>query len=202
MGSNERGRKFSAMNLETLNSVASIGTFIVIGVTAIAAVVQLRHLRASNSLTGLLDVLSRVEDPIFNEWLDRSKKIIQDNIEDPDFRKSIVQATYARGNNPWLNMCNSYEWVGSLVKHGLIPEEPFMDVYSSRILSAWTILEPIFALARRRGDRSIWENFEYLIVRSRRWETLYPDGAYPKGVPRLEYNDAYRAADAHYSSAS
>ena len=183
------------MSLESLNAVASIGTFVVIGVTAIAAVVQLRHLRASNSLTGLLDVLSRVEDPIFNEWLDRAKTIVETNLSDPAFRKSIVFSTYVRGDNPWLNMCNSYEWVGSLVKHGLIPEEPFMDVYSSRILSAWTILEPIFALTRRRGDSSIWENFEYLIVRARRWEALYPNGAYPKGVPRLEYRDSYLAAD-------
>jgi len=55
------------ISLEVLNAVASIGTFIMIGVTAITALVQLRHLRASNQLTGLLDVLSRVEDPVFNE---------------------------------------------------------------------------------------------------------------------------------------
>ena len=57
------------MSLELLNTLASIGTFVVIGATAIAAVVQLRHMRANNQLEGLLDVLARVEDESFNKWL-------------------------------------------------------------------------------------------------------------------------------------
>ncbi|MDQ6933279.1 MAG: DUF4760 domain-containing protein [Candidatus Eremiobacteraeota bacterium] len=183
------------ISLEGLNAVASIGTFIVIGVTAIAALVQLRHLRANNQLTGLLDVLSRVEDPVFNGWFDRAQKILDENISKPEFRLQILHAQFPRENNPWLNMLNSYEWVGSLIKHGLIPEEAFMDVYSARILRAWDIIEPVFAITRRRGDRSMWENFEYLVVRARHWEQLYPRGAYPKGVPRLTYNDEWLAVD-------
>jgi len=54
--------------LEVLSTTAAIGTFVVIAATAIAAVVQLRHLHASNQLTGLLTVLARVENPTFNEW--------------------------------------------------------------------------------------------------------------------------------------
>ena len=52
------------MTQETLNTVATVGTFIVIAATAIAAVVQLGHLRDQNQLTGLLTVLERVEDPL------------------------------------------------------------------------------------------------------------------------------------------
>ncbi len=36
--------------LETVEAVAQIGTFLVIGATAVAAVIQLRHMRASNQL--------------------------------------------------------------------------------------------------------------------------------------------------------
>lgn len=183
------------MLMEILNTVASIGTFVVIAATAIAAVVQLRHMRNNNQLTGLLDVLGRVEDPVFNEWLDRAKRIVPEQVQNPEFRKALTGGVFAREDNPWLNMMNSYEWVGSLIKHGLIPEEPFMDVYSARILSAWEVLEPVFAIARRRGDPSLWENFEYLVVRSREWEKNYPGGAYPKGVPRLKYRDAWLPAD-------
>ena len=183
------------MSLEAINTLASIGTLAVIGATAIAAMVQLRHMRNGNQLTGLLEVLSRVEDPVFNEWLDRSRRIVEEQIGDPAFRKALAAGSFVRENNPWLNMMNSYEWVGSLVKHGLIPEEPFMDVYSARILRAWTTLEPLFAIVRRRGDPSVWENFEFLVVRSREWEKRFPDGAYPRGVPRLQYNDAWLTAD-------
>ena len=45
--------------LEILNTVAAVGTFLVITATAIAAAVQLRHLRANNQLAGMLDVVAR-----------------------------------------------------------------------------------------------------------------------------------------------
>lgn len=184
------------MSLEILNTIATIGTFIVIGATAVTAVIQLRHLRASNQLSGLLNVLSRVEDPVFNEWLDRSRAFLRERLPDPDYRRAIFEAKYDRANNPWLNMCNSYEWVGSLVKHNLIPEEPFMDVYSNRILMAWNILQPVIAIVRRRGDPSFWENFEYLVVQAKVWENQNPHGAYPKDAPRLVIEDEWLDADA------
>ena len=183
------------MSLELLNSVATIGTFLVIGATAVTAVIQLRHLRAGNQLAGLLDVLSRVEDPVFNEWTDRAKRLLDERLPDPAYRRTIFEAAWDREGNPWLNMCNSYEWVGSLVKHGLIPEEPFMDVYSARILVAWKIVEPVVAIVRRRGDPSVWENLEYLVVRSKMWERRNPNGAYPAGTPRLSIQDAYKDVD-------
>ncbi len=183
------------MPLEMINTIAAVGTMVVIGATAIAALVQLRHMRNSNQLTGLLEVLSRVEDPVFNEWLDRAKDEAEKMLPDANFRKSVVAGTYPRENNPWLNMMNSYEWVGSLVKHGLIPEEAFLDVYSARILRAWDVVEPFFALVRRRGDTSLLENFEYLVVLSRDWERKYPNGAYPRRAPRLMYQDAWLPAD-------
>jgi hypothetical protein len=55
------------MSFEALSALAAVGTFVVITATAIAAMVQLRHLRTSNQLTGLLNILGRSEDPIFAE---------------------------------------------------------------------------------------------------------------------------------------
>ena len=183
------------MGLEFWSTVASFGTFIVIAATAIAALVQLKHLRDSNQLTGLLNVLSRVEDPIFNDYSDSAKTFLKENLPFPEFRKAIFDGTFVRRDNPWLNMANSYEWVGSLIKHRLIPEEPFMDVYSSRLLTAWHIVEPVIAIRRRHGDPSLWENFEYLVVRARDWERQFPQGAYPKGVERLEIPDPWLNED-------
>lgn len=174
------------MSQETLNTVAAVGTFIVIAATAIAAVVQLRHLRAQNQLTGLLTVLARVEDPQFNEWVDGAREMVRSRVPDPAYRRAILDGTAERRNNPWLNLANSYDWVGSLVKHNLIPEESLLDVYSSRVIGAWEIVESIVPLVRRRGGPAVWENFEYLVVQARKWSAQHPDGAYPKGVPRLQ----------------
>jgi hypothetical protein len=173
------------MSQETLATAAAIGTFIVIGATAIAAVVQLRHLRAQNQLTGLLTVLARVEDPQFNEWVDGAREAITSRMSDPAYRRAILDGTYERKNNAWLNLANSYDWVGSLVKHNLIPEESLLDVYAGRVEQAWSIIEGVVPLVRARRGPTVWENFEYLVVRAREWSAAHKNGAYPKGVPRL-----------------
>jgi hypothetical protein len=183
------------MSQETLSTAASIGTFVVIAATAIAAVVQLRHMQAGNQLTGLLNVLARVEDPTFNEWVDAAREQIANDLPDAAYRRAIFDETFPRRNNAWLNLCNSYEWVGSLIKHNLIPEEPFMDVYSARLLQTWDMLEEVVAIRRRRGDPSLWENFEYLAARAKAWERVHPRGAYPANEARLKIMDRWLAAD-------
>src|SRR5579872_404127 len=173
------------MSQETLGTAAAIGTFIVIAATAIAAIVQLRHLRAQNQLTGLLTVLARVEDPQFNEWVDAARDILKSRMPDPAYRRAILAGTFERRNNQWLNLANSYDWVGSLVKHKLIPEESLLDVYSFRVIQAWEIIEGIGPLVRRASP-AVWENFEYLVVRAREWTARNAKGTYPRGVPRLQ----------------
>jgi hypothetical protein len=174
------------MSQETLSTAAAVGTFVVIAATAIAAVVQLRHLRAQNQLTGLLTVLARVEDPQFNEWVDGARNMLAARMPDPAYRRAILDGTYERKNNPWLNLANSYDWVGSLVKHNLIPEESLLDVYSGRAIQAWEIIEPLVPLVRKRAGAAVWENFEYLVVKAREWNERNSQGAYPRGVPRLK----------------
>lgn len=81
------------MSLEVLSTSAAIGTFLVIAATAIAAVVQLRHLRISNQLTGLLNILGRSEDPQFSEWRESTRKVAAERMSDAAFRKSIEDNT-------------------------------------------------------------------------------------------------------------
>ncbi|MGB8910007.1 MAG: hypothetical protein WCC84_14775 [Candidatus Cybelea sp.] len=45
------------MTYEAIGAFAALGTLVVIIATAIAALIQLRHLRRSNQLSGLLSVL-------------------------------------------------------------------------------------------------------------------------------------------------
>ncbi len=184
------------MSFEWLSSVAAVGTFVVITATAVAAVIQLRHLRTQNQLTGLLTVLARVEDSNFNAWVDAAREVLKEKLPDPQYRLDVQRGTMHRRDNPWLNLGNSYDWVGSLIKHGLIPAETFMDVYSYRILKAWDLMEDVVALSRREDGPGIWENFEYLVVLARAWAAKHPKGAYPKHASRLEVPDRWLAIDA------
>jgi hypothetical protein len=169
--------------LEVLNTAAAIGTFAVIGATAIAAVIQLRHMRASNQLEGLLSVLARVEDTNFNTWLTDTQRQLPELLSDPAYVRSVIDNTFDR-SVAWLQLGNSYDWVGSLVKNHLISEEAFLDVYNFRVIQAWQLMAPITVLGRYKVGDSIWENFEYLYVRALAWAQRHANGNYPKHVPR------------------
>lgn len=167
--------------IEVLNTVAGIGTFVVIGATAIAAIIQLRHMRASNQLEGLLSVLARVEDANFNTWLTETQRQMPVMLDDPEYLRSVIDNTFDR-SVAWLQLGNSYDWVGSLVKNRLIPVDAFLDVYAFRIVQAWELMVPITVLARYQSSAAIWENFEYLYVQGIAWAKKHADGNYPRHV--------------------
>jgi hypothetical protein len=176
--------------LQTLEAVAQIGTFVVIAATAVAAIFQLRHMRASNQLEGLLSVLARVEDSNFNRWVTAAQRQLPEMLADPVYRQSIVDGTFDR-DVAWLNLANSYDWVGSLVKNRLIPVDAFLDVYSYRVMQAWKVVEPVAALVRPHVGNAIWENFEYLYVKAEDWTKAHGGhGTYPKHLRRVQLSSS------------
>lgn len=179
-----------------LNTAATLVTLAVIIVTAAAAFVQLRHMRASNQLQGLLTVLARVENTDFGRWIDGARRVLAEKLPDPAYRRSIEDGTLDRADNPWLTLCNSYEWVGSLVRRGLIDEESYMDIYADRVVAAWEITRDAVAITRRRGDASVLENFEYLYMRASEYVVRHPNGVYPARMPRATLHDRWAEADA------
>lgn len=172
-------------SFEIINTVAAAGTFLVIALTAIAALIQLRHMRASNQLEGLLSVLARVEDANFNNWLTETQRQLPGMLNDPAYIRSIIDNTFDR-NVAWLQLGNSYDWVGSLVKNRLIPIDAFLDVYAFRIVQAWELMKPIIVLARYNVGKGVWENFEYLYINGLAWTKKYVAGNYPKHVARAQ----------------
>jgi hypothetical protein len=183
------------LSLEQLSAIGTIGTFVVIAASAIAALIQLRHLRTSNQLTGLLNILGRSEDPQFSEWRQETRRIAREQIGDAGFRRGIETNTYDRREAPWLHLYNWYDYVGSLVKQGLVPEEAVMDVFSFLLVNDWKDGEDLIALNRRVGGQGIWENFEYLVVCSKRWLDRNRGGRYPSNFPRIALQDRWLSTD-------
>ena len=143
------------MQLELINTAAAVGTFLVIATTAIAAVIQLRHLRASNQLQGLLTALTRIEDAEFNSWFTESQEKVAELVRDPTFRRNIQDGRYDR-NAPWIKLANSYDAVGNLIKNGLLPEDAFIDNSCYRVVAAWEMLLDLTAIVRRRHGPGLW----------------------------------------------
>jgi len=171
------------MNLEVVNTAAALGTFVVIAATAIAAVIQLRHLRASNDLQGLLKVLEMAYQPAIQDAFDFLTHDFPDKMKDEAFRHELEIDPIDSHVHKELIACEYYERLGSYVKNRLIPAELYLDCSSPDLY--WDALAPVIATLRKQRGPSAYENFEYLVVLSRRWNEAHPDGNYPKDVPRL-----------------
>ncbi len=92
------------MSIELLSTAASFGTFVVIGATALAAVVQLRHLRASNQLHAMLTLVQMEESPGLEEKLHFVRAALAARMEDADFLEGSLDFVVVRalGKIPML----------------------------------------------------------------------------------------------------
>lgn len=187
------------MTLEALSTAAAVGTFLVIAATAIAALVQLRHLRVSNQLQGLLAILSLPYDPVLSESFQFVSHELGARLRDPQFRRELEAAQVDRKIHKELLICDYYERLGSIVKNGLIPEELYFD--NSTPEQYWTLLSQVIALRRRVRGPVAYDNFEYLIARSRAYDRRHPSGTYPANLDRVEIEDPWLAEDRSSSGA-
>ena len=55
------------MTAEWVTAIATLGTFLVIAASAIAALLQLRHTRGSNQIIALTECRERLESDEFND---------------------------------------------------------------------------------------------------------------------------------------
>src|SRR5215469_6288794 len=184
------------MPLELLNTIGSLLTACIIAATAIVAIVQLRHLRASNQISAMLNIGEELREPEFTESMRLIRTRLEAAMRDPLFRaynnawdsNSVVPDVpeeYERLRNAATLIGNAYEELGILVKNGIVDRDLFMDRYSWTISGMWKRLEQVCVESRvATGQAALWENFEYLAVLAEDWMRDHVS-AYPKGVRRM-----------------
>jgi hypothetical protein len=193
------------MSLEFVNTFATLGTFVVIAATAMAAIVQLRHMRGSNQITALNELRETMETPDFQAASHFVVTELPAKLRDPAFRYELAHR-FARTDKhePLIRKINSlgnfYEGMGLLVKTGLVEQTLVMEMWSSNVALDWENLAPIAAMSRRAQGDALWENFEYLAVIAQDWLATHPKGAYPAGVRRFELEDEFLEADKQYAA--
>ena len=180
--------------LEILSTAAALGTFVVIAATAVAALIQLRQLRTTHQLQGLLAVLSLPYEPALSDAFMFMTHELAQKMKDPAFRRELENPAPDRAVHKELRVCDYYERLGSMIKYGLFEEELYFDNSSPE--RAWGVLEPVIAIMRRKRGPGVYDNFEYLVARSRDWDARHPNGAFPAGTSRLQLNDPWLASDA------
>jgi len=173
------------MSLELWSTLFAGCTCVVIAATAIAALIQLRHLRASNQLAGMIEINRMWQDPQMQAWFNFVRDDLPAKLQDPEFCAGLRGDRIDRRVHVELYVADYWEQIGGYVKHGLIDERSLLDLGNDQIVGFWEILWPVTALRRERSGPAIYENFEYLAVRSRQWIARGPRGTYPPGMPRF-----------------
>ena len=185
------------MSLELISAISSLITAAVIVATAIAAIVQLRHLRAANQISALLAVQNELDSQDYREAEVIVREKLPTALADPRFCQFEIAMSrgqiaakmdeqHLRVRQAANLIGNTFENIGSMVKNGILDKHLIMDIYSWIVAGHWDRLSGLTAMAREAtGQPAIYENFEYLAALSKRFLKSYPV-TYPANLEHLE----------------
>src|SRR5215469_1701033 len=75
------------MSLDFINSVAPLLTVVIVAATAIAALVQLKHMRAGNQITAMLSIGEEFSGKLFADAANLLRAKLNAAMEDPVYRE-------------------------------------------------------------------------------------------------------------------
>jgi hypothetical protein len=184
-----------AVSLELIAALAQVFTALVIAATAIAALIQLQHMRGGNQIA----TMARFETLDLSQAVEDSKKFIVEELEermkDPAFREALAGASLTGDARQLLPILNFYEQMGNYVRHGYIDKDFTMDSYATPILSVWGRFKSVLPYLRRGQGADIGVSFEYLAALSQQYMDHQRLPSYPGGVPRLPLDTSLFDAD-------
>jgi len=172
------------MSSELWSTIASVGTFLVIAATAVAALVQLGHFRRANQLAGLQSTFAMLQDASVRELVNYVRCDLSGRMKDEAFRAGLLETPVNRREHPELYVCDMYNHIGSFVRNGLIDEHIYLQTEWYNVGLYWGMLRDVVALVREQNP-FVFQNFEWLASCAQRWVEQHPDGDYPSGQPRL-----------------
>lgn len=174
------------MSLEIISVAATIGTFVVITASAIAALVQLRHMSGSNQISALNELRETMESPGMSEaqrfvWFELPRLL-----RDPEERNKVASLPLTGEYEKVGTIANVFESMGEFVKLGIIDRRIACEIWAYVAVRNWESLAPLITYLRHTlPEPSLWENFEYFAMLSKRFKDRHPDGTYPAQVPRM-----------------
>jgi hypothetical protein len=167
------------MTAEWVTAIATSVTALVIASSAAAALFQLRHMRGSNQIVALTELRETLESESFQTRLHDVIGPFQERLNDAEFRTFIMSHRYVYGIKELqsaLTIAAFFENVGVLVKHHIVDEELFCDLWAGVVTSAWGALEQFVVNRRLISGPGLYENFEYLVRITEEFLAKHPHG--------------------------
>jgi hypothetical protein len=190
-----------AMGPEWLSALAETGTFVIIMASVIAALIQLRHIRAGNQLQALLSLEHDFRAPELQSALGYIQERLAQRLQDPAYRRELQTIGFVDpAAHPEMVACNWLNEMGTLVKHGLVSEATFMDLFARLIVHCWRQLAPAIVIMRRTRGEAQYHDFEFLAMRAAEWLKRNPAGMFPQRFSRIPLSDPWHEVDSQEPS--
>jgi len=184
------------MSLEAWSTAASIGTFLVIATTAIAALIQLRHLRSNNQIAAVTDLQHTFQSESFVHKRNDLVTSVPKLIADPAGRARLAAKIFPEELGGMRDVGNFVEVLGAFVKLRIVDRRIICDPWDGIIFTTWKELEPVIMIRREVSWPGTWTNFEYLAVICEESVIKQPGGKYPRGMRRMKIDERSSAAAA------
>lgn len=193
----------AAMRPDVLADWAQVGTFVVILGSVLAALIQLRHIRAGNQLEALLSLQREFRIPEVQAALTYIQAQLPARLEDPAYRQELERIGYVDpAAHPEMIVCNWLNVMGTLVARGYVSEDAFMDLFARLIVYCWRQVAPAVAVMRRSRGEGQYHDFEYLAARAAGWLKRNPNGTFPHTLTRELLPDRWREIDGRQAGES
>lgn len=184
------------MSAEWLTAVSALLTLFVVGVTAYAALRQIKHMRSGNQVAALLPLAEKYQTPDIQESLQYVMNgSLRRDLEDPAARRGAENVPASGVTRKAMTVMNFYESVGALVAARVLDLELVLR-YFTLPSDMWQLAGDYIAITRRKRGPDIFENFEAMVAMERRYTAKHGSSLYPKGLPRIPVADSYGVEDA------
>jgi hypothetical protein len=183
------------VSLELIVAVAQVFTALVIAATAIAALIQLQHMRGGNQIA----TMARFETLNMSAAVEDSKQFIVEELaermKDPAFRKALAGTSLTGDARHLIPVINLYEQMGNYVHHGYIDKDFVMDSYATNVLALWAGLKTAMPYMRLGQGPEVGVWLEYLAALSEQYIAGQRALMYPRGVPHMPLDTSLFDAD-------
>lgn len=169
---------------EAVSAISTAFTGLVIAITAVAAMRQVRvgaesaratreqldHLRKATQFEGALAVFAELDQPLQMDARAFVQFELAERMKDPHYRDEVtlVGASDERVHKE-LTVLRCFERIGFYVRKGYVVPEVVFNVASGRIVVTWRALSEVVAIHRSLAGEGAWANFEQLNNDSTAW---------------------------------
>ena len=193
---------FDFVSYEFVNSAANLTTVGILIISAIAAAISLHHSQAFNQISAVLSMERDMRTPDMQEAFRFVQSELPFKLHNEDFRAELDAIGFIDARTHLeIQACNWFNAMGTLLKHNLVEEGAWMDLFSRLVVSYWDRLSPVIAILRRQRGDSQYANFEFVAIRAREWLHKNPAGTFPKNVERAKLVDRWLEEDSALKAA-